>query len=180
MDHLMLLGIGREARAATDRYHSAMPARSLFRFPSAQPVKRIATLALLSLALAGQACAAEGCAPRVREGWIRLSPGPMQMMLAGFGRIENHCPAPAVVLGASSHAFADVSLHRTTGVDGISRMRPVPQLAIAPDGAVVFEPGALHLMLMQPAKPLNAGDHVEIDFRLQDGRRIQGDFVVRP
>lgn len=156
-----------------------MPAQRPLRSATAQSFKRIATFALLSLALAGQACAAEGCAPRVREGWIRLSPGPMQMMLAGFGRIENSCAAPAVVLSASSTAFADVSLHRTTVVDGISRMRPVPQLAIAPKGAAVFEPGALHLMLMQPVKPLTAGEHVEIDFRLQDGRRIKGDFVIR-
>jgi len=33
---------------------------------------------------------------------------------------------------------------------------------------------------MQPGKALKAGDHVAIDFRLQDGREFRGDFVVRP
>lgn len=102
------------------------------------------------------------------------------MMLAGFGRIENRCPAGAAIVGARSAAFADVSLHRTSLVDGISRMRPVPVLRVAAKGAVMFEPGALHLMLMQPAKPLKPGDHVTIDFRLQDGGHFRGDFVVRP
>jgi copper(I)-binding protein len=134
---------------------------------------------VVALLLAGSASAAD-CLPKVHGGWIRLSPGSMQMMLAGFGRIENHCAMPATVTAAHSAAFADVSLHRTSVVDGISRMRAIAQLPIAANGVGVFEPGALHLMLMQPAGPLKAGDHVRIDFRLQDGRDFHGDFVVRP
>lgn len=134
---------------------------------------------VMALLLAGSASAAD-CLPQVRDGWIRLSPGGMQMMLAGFGRIENHCAKPTTVTAAHSAAFADVSLHRTSVVDGISRMRAVARLPIAANAAAVFEPGALHLMLMQPARPLKAGDHVRIDFSLQDGRDFHGDFVVRP
>lgn len=130
------------------------------------------------LLLSGSASAGN-CVPQVRDGWIRLTPGGMQMMLAGFGRIENKCPTAMTITGARSARFADVTLHRTSLVDGISRMRPVPQLSIATHGVAVFEPGALHLMLMQPGKALKAGDHVEIAFRLQDGRAFRGDFVVR-
>ena len=133
----------------------------------------------MALLLAGSATAAN-CLPQVRDGWIRLTPGGMQMMLAGFGRIENPCTTPATITAARSAAFADVSLHRTRVVDGISRMRAVVQLPIAANGTAVFAPGAFHLMLMQPARPLKAGDHVGIDFRLQDGRNFHGDFVVRP
>ena len=133
-------------------------------------------VAMLSLSAAASAA---DCLPQVRDGWSRLTPGGMQMMLAGFGRIENRCPLPVSITGARSAEFADVSLHRTSLVDGISRMRPVPQLPIPKNGVAVFEPGALHLMLMQPGKPLKAGDHVEIDFRLQDGRDFRGDFVVQ-
>jgi len=134
---------------------------------------------VLSCLLAGSAFAAD-CMPAVRDGWIRVPPGAMQMMLAGFGRIENRCPRAATIVAARSGAFADVSLHRTSLVDGISRMRAVAQLPVAANGAVEFKPGALHLMLMQPGKALKAGDHVAIDFRLQDGREFRGDFVVRP
>jgi len=134
--------------------------------------------AALVMLLAGRASAAD-CLPEVHDGWIRLTPGGMQMMLAGFGRIENACPGSTTITSARSAAFADVSLHRTSLVNGISRMRVVPRLPIAANGAAVFEPGALHLMLMQPAKPLKAGDHVRIDFNLMDGRDFHGDFVVR-
>lgn len=145
-------------------------------------MKRFAILAscgILSCLLAGSAFAAD-CLPTLRDGWIRVPPGGMQMMLAGFGRIENHCGAAATIVGARSAAFADVSVHRTSLVDGISRMRDVPELQVAAQGAAVFEPGALHLMLMQPGKPLKPGDHVAIEFRLQDGRNFRGDFVVKP
>lgn len=139
----------------------------------------VAACAILSGLLAGNAFAAD-CLPTLRDGWIRVPPGGMQMMLAGYGRIENQCPAAATIVAAQSDAFADVSLHRTNLVDGVSRMRAVPELQVAAHGSAVFEPGALHLMLMQPGKPLKPGDHVAIDFRMQDGRHFHGDFVVRP
>lgn len=133
------------------------------------------------LLVAGSAAAAE-CLPRVVDGWIRLAPAAMSMpmsMLAGFGRIENPCTKPVVITGAQSAAFAGVSLHRTSIVDGISRMRPVPALPIAANGAQALQPGGLHLMLMQPTDPLRPGDTVQLVFRLQDGRQASGDFVAR-
>jgi hypothetical protein len=139
----------------------------------------IAACGILSCLMAGGAFAAD-CLPTLRDGWIRVPPGGMQMMLAAYGRIENRCPGAATIVGARSDAFADVSLHRTTLADGVSRMRAVPELQVAANGSAVFEPGALHLMLMQPGKPLKPGDHVTIEFRLRDGGRFRGDFVVRP
>ena len=128
------------------------------------------------------ACARD-CAPQVRDGWVRLPPPGMAMedmaMMAGFGRIENHCPAPVTIVSASSAAFADTSLHETKIVDGISRMRPVPELRIAPDAAAVLKPGGLHLMLMQPTAPLKAGSRIAVEFELQDGRKLLGEFELR-
>lgn len=133
----------------------------------------IALLALLPL----PACARD-CAPQVRDGWIRLMPGGMPMQ-AGFGRIENRCPMPAAIVSASSPAYASVELHESRRVDGVNRMRKVPQLRLAPNGAAVLQPGGLHLMLMRPHAPLRAGSRVVVEFGLQDGRRVLGEFQVR-
>ena len=100
-------------------------------------------------------------------------------MLAGFGRIENPCTVPLVVTGASSPSFGEVSLHETRIVDGVSRMRAVPELRIAPDGDAILEPGGLHLMLMQPNAPLEAGSRVVVEFELKDGGVLRGEFEVR-
>ncbi|HEY0662429.1 MAG TPA: copper chaperone PCu(A)C [Lysobacter sp.] len=137
---------------------------------------------LLALLLTGlvaflPACARD-CAPQVREGWVRLPPGRMPMM-AGFGRIENRCPSPVTIVGVSSPAFADTSLHETRIIDGISKMRALPELRIAPDAAAMLKPGGMHLMLMQPHAPLKPGSRVVVEFALKDGGTLRGEFEVR-
>jgi copper(I)-binding protein len=124
------------------------------------------------------ACARE-CTPQVRDGWVRLPPASGMTMMAGFGRIENHCPTPVTIVAARSAAFADTSLHETRIVDGISRMRPVPELRIAPDAAAVLKPGGLHLMLMEPTAPLKAGSRIAVEFELQGGGKLLGEFELR-
>src|SRR3546814_14773037 len=96
-------------------------------------------------------------------------------MLAGFGRIDNGCAAPLVIVGASSPAFADVSVHQTSIVDGVSRMRAVPELRIAADGSAVLEPGGIHLMLLQPREPLQAGGEGGVEFEVKDGGVLRGE-----
>lgn len=136
-------------------------------------------LSLFALVSLG-ACAREGaaCAPQVREGWIRLVPGGMPMH-AGFGRIDNACAAPATIVSASSPSYGSAMLHESRIVDGVSRMRMLRELRIAPGDAAVLKPGGLHLMLMDPVSPLKPGSHVAIDFTLADGRHVLGDFEVR-
>jgi len=136
-------------------------------------------LALLAGLLASPATAgARECAARVREGWLRLPPVPMPMM-AGFGRIENRCGMPVTIVGASSPAFGDVSLHETRVVDGVSRMRELPQLRIPAGDSAMLKPGGMHLMLMRPRAPLKAGSRVVVEFALQGGGTLWGEFQVR-
>jgi periplasmic copper chaperone A len=145
--------------------------------------KRQRHVCLAILCVVSFAACARDCTPQVRDGWVRLPPPGMAMdgmaMMAGFGRIENQCPAPVTIVAASSAAFADTSLHETKIVDGISRMRAVPELRIAPDAAAVLKPGGLHLMLMQPIAPLKAGSRIAVEFELQDGRKLLGEFELR-
>lgn len=136
-----------------------------------------ASLASL-VGLSSLAACARDCTPVVREGWVRLMPGGMPMQ-AGFGRIQNDCPMPVTIVAARSPAYGSVQLHETRVVDGISRMRAVPELRLAPDDTVVLKPGGLHLMLMQPHQPLKPGSKVAIEFELLDGGILRGEFEVR-
>ena len=135
------------------------------------------TCAALLALLACTACARD-CAPRVSDGWIRLLPGAMRMQ-AGYARIDNACPTPAVVVSASSPSYGSISVHESRLVNGMERMRPVPELRIAPDSAAVLKPGGLHLMLMAPSATLREGSRVAIRFRLADGREVLGEFQAR-
>ena len=150
-------------------------------------VRPLAFLAAFVFAAAVPACAkqhpettgaANACVPVVKDGWIRLLPGGMPMQ-AGFGRIENRCAMPATLVGARSPAHGSAELHETKIVDGVSRMRAVPELRIAPDSVAELKPGGLHLMLMDPRVPLKAGTKVAIEFPTKDGGVVRGEFVVR-
>lgn len=142
---------------------------------------------LLALALALAATAAStasaadtaGCSARLSEGWLRLPPV-ARPMLAGFGRIENPCAMPVTIVGVSSPAFGEVSLHETRVVDGVSRMRALPELRIAPGDAAELKPGGLHLMLMQPGAALKPGSRVAVEFALKDGGVLRGELEARP
>ena len=131
---------------------------------------------VLSLTASAQLQARE-CA-RVKDAWIRMPPANMPMM-AGFGRVVNDCPKPLMIVAVRSQAFASVELHETRTVDGVSRMRAVPELRLPPDGSVLFKPGGLHLMMMRPGAPLKYGSKVVVEFVLADGGRLLGEFEVR-
>ncbi len=139
----------------------------------------LVALAVASVAGPDAAQAAnKACLPVVRDAWVRLPPGNMPMM-AGFGRIENRCGMPATVVRASSPSFASVELHETKMIDGVNRMRLVPELRLAPNGAALLKPGGLHLMLMKPSAPLNPGSRIVLQFELAGGGKVLGEFEVR-
>jgi copper(I)-binding protein len=122
--------------------------------------------------------AAEPACVSVHEGWVRLPPGAMPMA-AGYATLRNECRTAVVVVGAGSKAFGDVSLHETTLVDGVSRMRAVERLPIAAGATVELTPGGLHLMLMQPEVPLSDGKVLPLRLSLEDGRKVDGQLTVR-
>lgn len=140
--------------------------------------KPFACVLLALCAAAGSAYAADPACVSVRDGWVRLPPGAMPMA-AGYGQIRNDCRTPVVVVGAGSKAFGEVSLHETTIEDGISRMREIPRLAIAPGASVELKPGGLHLMLMQPEVVLKEGAALPLRLSLEDGRKVDATLQVR-
>ncbi|WP_305805501.1 copper chaperone PCu(A)C [Stenotrophomonas sp. YIM B06876] len=135
-------------------------------------------LSLTALAAAPVHAAGAQCV-QLREGWIRLPPGAAAMpMAAGFGQIHNGCDQAVAVVSARSPAFKEVSLHETTQVQGVSRMREVGRLPVAAGQAAELKPGGLHLMLMGGGA-LQEGQRVALLLTLADGREVPGELVVR-
>ncbi|MGV8960654.1 MAG: copper chaperone PCu(A)C [Stenotrophomonas sp.] len=133
----------------------------------------------LAALVAAPAYAGTASCVQVREGWIRLPPGAAAMpMAAGFGRIHNGCDEAVAVVSARSPAFKAVSLHETTQVQGVSRMREIERLPVAAGQAAELKPGGLHLMLMGGG-PLQEGQRVPLLLTLADGREVPGELVVR-
>lgn len=137
-------------------------------------MSKLFKLAILRFAVAAVsvwalAASAGGQELSFADAWIRALP-PGMGMTAGFGTLRNDGPAAIVLTAYSSPEFADVSLHRTEEVDGVSRMRSVSSLPV-PAGAVVeLAPGGFHLMLMKPLRTLEAGQSVTVRMTAKDGR----------
>ncbi|WP_343652959.1 copper chaperone PCu(A)C [Stenotrophomonas sp.] len=126
---------------------------------------------------AGAASAAD-CVT-IEQGWARLPPTPAMAMTAGYGVIHNGCATPVVITGAGSALFADVSLHETTLVEGVSRMRAIERLPLAPGARAELKPGGLHLMLMQGKGALKEGQAVPLQLQLEGGREASATLTVR-
>lgn len=115
-------------------------------------------------------------APALPSAWIRLGP-PDAMMLAGYLGIDNASDTPLQLQRVDSDAFGAIEVHRTEVVDGVSSMREVPDLIVPPHARVVLEPGAMHLMLMQPTRPLHEGDRVMVRLHWNQGDALRTDSV---
>jgi copper(I)-binding protein len=108
---------------------------------------------------------------RVDAAWVRAAP-PGADMLACYMTLHNDGRVPAVFRSAQSDAFGSVELHRTSVANGVSSMRPAGDQPIPPRGSLRFEPGGLHLMLMQPKRALKVGDAVRFRLHFADGTAL--------
>ncbi|MFO7321883.1 MAG: copper chaperone PCu(A)C [Chloroflexota bacterium] len=92
--------------------------------------------------------------------------------------LENRGEEPAVLIGVTSPRAGIIELHETRHEDGIARMRPVETIDVDAGSRVVFEPGGLHLMLMDLPVHLLPGDVVPLTLHFESGAElVTGIFV---
>jgi copper(I)-binding protein len=103
----------------------------------------------------------------ITAGWVREAP-PTSRVLAAYMQISNLTDSDLTITGITSPDFDAVDLHRTVVEDGVARMLPVPELTIPAGGSIALEPGGLHLMLFEPARPLQQGDSVTLVLHRSD------------
>ena len=58
-------------------------------------------------------------------------------------------------------------------------MRDPGVLEIKSGASLKFEAGGLHIMLMQPLRPLKEGDKAGVRLVLADGRRVFSEFPIQ-
>jgi periplasmic copper chaperone A len=103
--------------------------------------------------------------------WVRQVP-PTAQMTAGYLRVHNPGAEPVVIVGVESPLFRSVELHGTVMVDGVARMRHQPEVEVPPGESVSFEPGGLHLMLMQAVNGVPSSGAIPLSLLLEDGGRL--------
>ena len=113
-----------------------------------------------------------------RDGWVRSAP-PTAKVLAAYGTLHNPGDRALVVTGARSPDFDRAALHEMSMEQGVMRMRELQRVEVAARSDVALEPGARHLMLYGPKRPLKAGDRVVLELSLQDGGSASATLEVR-
>ncbi len=104
------------------------------------------------------------------DGWIKQLP-PVVPMRAGYLTIKNPGDQARTITHLQSDAFANVEIHETRMADGMMKMVELPQLVIPAKGEVELKSGGKHLMLIDPAQPLQIGDRVSIRVDFSNGQQ---------
>jgi copper(I)-binding protein len=130
------------------------------------------------LALTAIAAATEEAGISVRDAWVRETP-PGIAMMAGYMVLQNKTSRSQVLVAARSSGFETVMSHRTVAKEGMTGMEHAPQIELLPHASLLFAPGEYHLMLLNPKRPLRAGDRVDITLEFRGGLVLRVAYEVR-
>lgn len=93
--------------------------------------------------------------------------------------LHNHGTTPATLIGGESPASAAVELHTNINENGVMRMRQITDgIELQPDDAVVFEPGGLHVMLVNLVAPLAEGETIQLTLKFDGADDLVIDVPV--
>lgn len=111
------------------------------------------------------------------DAWVRAAPDG-RALGAAYLEINNAGPDISLIK-VSSDVHDMASFHETVLIDDAHRMRSVAALEIGSGERLRLAPGGLHIMLMQPTRPLQAGDLVNLRFDSADGQQFEIAALVR-
>jgi len=130
------------------------------------------------LLLAGGARANQAEHVQASHAWLRVLPG--DLPAGAYLTLTNNSDQSVALRGATSTAYADVMLHKSSTASGMSSMTAVNSLPVPAHGSAVLAPAGYHLMLMKAAHPVKPGDTVKLILQFTDGSTLATDFMARP
>lgn len=113
----------------------------------------------------------------IHDGFVKAMAADADMT-AIFGTVVNHTDKEITITGFETDVEAgSYEVHEV--VDGKMQQKE-GGLRIAAGESAVLEPGHDHLMLMQVAEPIKAGDTISVTLKLADGTTVEiGELPVR-
>ncbi|MDT7857820.1 copper chaperone PCu(A)C [Rubrivirga sp. S365] len=121
---------------------------------------------------------AEAASLAAADAYVRAAPA--GGVSAVFFRLENGTATPDTLVAARTDAASRVQVHETTeSADGLRGMREADRVAVPAGGAVAFEPGGLHVMLLDLRRGLAEGDTVDLALDFAEGQTLALRVPVR-
>ncbi|MEO3769195.1 copper chaperone PCu(A)C [Micromonospora sp. B9E7] len=113
----------------------------------------------------------------IRDPWVKAAD---RGMTAAFGTLVNDGDSDVTVTSAAT-SVSPMELHEMTMKDGKMVMQAKQGGIVIKAGSThALEPGGDHLMLMNLAKPVQAGDELTFTLSFADGRTQQFTAVAKP
>ena len=108
---------------------------------------------------------------KITDAWVRLPP-PGAQIAAAYLTLESK--RTINLSNVTSPAAEVVEIHSMSTKNGVMQMRQLKALKLAAGKPLTLEPGGLHLMLINPKKPLKEGDKVPLVLHFKKGKRVVG------
>ncbi len=138
-------------------------------------MNKSAFLLLMSMVASGMSQAAEKIAEKattlkLEHAWVREVP-PTAENSAGYISIVNTGAADHL-LSVESPAAKITEMHEMKMENGVMEMNHLPCVDIPAGKTLNFEPGGMHIMLLNLKQPLKAGDQVPMTFEFEKAGKI--------
>ena len=118
--------------------------------------------------------ASQAIKPTVSDVWIKTTiPG--GAVTAAYMRIQS--PVALKLLKVDGTIAGNIQLHEMKMNDGVMEMKALAGVDIAAGKAVELKPGGTHVMMMDVAKSINAGDKIPLQLTFEGADKKK--FIVR-
>lgn len=111
--------------------------------------------------------------------WSRATPA-VAPSAGGYFTLTNNGTEPDRLVSITSPLAERVEIHESTVVDGVARMRPLPDgVEIAAGETVELQPGQIHLMFLRPSAPLVEGERFDATLSFEKAGDVEVEFMVQ-
>ena len=113
------------------------------------------------------------CSPRdmnAHDAWTR--PSMKGETAAVYLLIHNHTAKDDKLIGLSSNLAKAAEIHKSSSENDIMKMEMLASLPLASGDEYTFEPGGLHVMLVDINRDLKAGDRFDLTLHFENHEDI--------
>ena len=131
-------------------------------------MNRILVFTLVIVLLLSGCAAPTAAGVEVQDAWTR----PAAQGGTGAVYFVIHSSAAEELVGVSSDVAEAVEMHESKMSGDVMEMRQMQSVPLGAGEEVIFEPGGLHVMLVNLRQDLNAGDEIDITLHFKNYQDI--------
>lgn len=132
----------------------------------------------LSVALVFTTAGASAAVLKVHDDWVAAAP-PVAKSQAAYICFINDNDKDVKITGVSAKGFGKAMFHQTMQHGDMTMMHPVESLVVPAHKMVTLEPGAMHIMLMDPEKIAVPGEKVTLTIEYSDKTKQTFELEVK-